>query len=85
MCLGVPGQILEKSENPLGMTMARVRFGGIVKEICLAFVPEAEIGDWVLVHVGFALSKIDEEEAARVFELLDEIVELDEPAVTSTA
>ena len=57
MCLGVPGQILEIREDPTGMHMARVSFGGIVKEVCLAYTPEAEVGDYVVVHVGFAISR----------------------------
>ena len=71
MCLGVPGEILDLTPDPLGMTMGRVRFGGITKEVCLAYVPEAQVGDYVLVHVGFALSKIDEEEARRTWALLE--------------
>ncbi len=65
------------------MRMAKVQFGGISKRICLEYVPEAEIGDYVLVHVGFALARIDEEEAKRVFEMLESIGgldELDDPA-----
>jgi len=71
MCLGVPGKIVRIDDDPLGMTMARVEFGGIEKDVCLAYVPEAQVGDYVLVHVGFALSRIDEDEAMRVFELLE--------------
>ena len=78
MCLGVPGKIVEIEPNPVGMTMGRVSFGGIVKEVCLAYTPEAEVGDYVVVHVGFAISRIDEQEAARVFEYLREIDELGE-------
>ena len=78
MCLGVPGQVLTIEESPVGMTMGRVSFGGITKEVCLAYTPEAEVGDYVVVHVGFAISKIDEVEANRVFELLREMDELGE-------
>ena len=78
MCLGVPGKITSITPNELGMTMGRVDFGGIVKEVCLAYTPEVEVGDYVLVHVGFALNKIDEEEAHRVFEFVKELGELDE-------
>ncbi len=60
------------------MRMAKVQFGGISKRICLEYVPEAEIGDYVLVHVGFALARIDEEEAKRVFEMLESIGGLEE-------
>jgi hydrogenase expression/formation protein HypC len=76
MCLGVPGQVLEIIESPVGMTMGKVSFGGVVKEICLAYLPETKVGDYVLVHVGFALSRIDEDEAAEVFRLVQEMGEL---------
>jgi hydrogenase expression/formation protein HypC len=76
MCLGVPGKVESKVENEMGMTMAKVNFGGITKDICLAYVPEAEVGDYVIVHVGFALSKISEEEARETFQLLKEMGEL---------
>jgi hydrogenase expression/formation protein HypC len=76
MCLAVPGRILSVAgEDPL-MRVGRVDFGGIVKEINLAFVPEARIGEYVLVHVGFALTVIDENEAVQVFEHLREMGEL---------
>jgi len=78
MCLGVPGRITSITPNELGMTMGRVDFGGIVKEVCLAYTPEVEVGDYVLVHVGFALNRIDEEEAHRVFEFVKGLGELDE-------
>ena len=78
MCLGVPGRIVEILEDPLGMTMGRVSFSGITKEVCLAYTPEVEVGDFVVVHVGFAISKIDEEEAKKVFEFLEEMGELGE-------
>jgi hydrogenase expression/formation protein HypC len=77
MCLGVPGKVVEMiAESPLGMPMARVSFGGIIKEACLAYVPEVQVGDYVIVHAGFALSVIDEEEAMEVFEMLREMQEL---------
>ena len=79
MCLGVPGKIVAvEADNDHGMTMGKVSFGGIRKEVCLAYVPEAQIGDYVLVHVGFALSKIDEDEAREVFRFLEEMGELAE-------
>jgi hydrogenase expression/formation protein HypC len=79
MCLGVPGKIVEfLEESPLGMQMAKVSFGGIVKEICLAYVPEAGVGDYVIVHAGFALNVIDEEEAMEVFQMLEEMEKLAE-------
>lgn len=83
MCLGIPGKVVEIiEENSLGMAMAKVSFGGIIKEICLAYVPEAGIGDYVIVHAGFALNRIDEAEAMEVFEMLrqmEELAELDVP------
>jgi hydrogenase expression/formation protein HypC len=79
MCLGVPGKVIEMiEESPLGMTMAKVSFGGIIKEACLAYVPEAQVGDYVIVHAGFALNVIDEEEAMEVFEMLRQMEELAE-------
>ncbi len=78
MCLGVPGQIVAITQENAWMRVGKVRFGGIVKEVNLAFVPEARVGDYVIVHVGFAISKIDEEEARRVFEYLEQIEELGE-------
>lgn len=76
MCLAVPGRILStEGDDPL-MRVGRVDFGGIVKQINLAYVPEATVGDYVLVHVGFAITVIDEAEADRVFEHLREIGEL---------
>jgi hydrogenase expression/formation protein HypC len=78
MCLGVPGRIVSLEPDPLGMTMGRVNFSGIIKQVCMAYVPDAEVGEYVVVHVGFAVSKIDEEEAAQVFEYLRGIGELDE-------
>jgi len=62
MCLGIPGRIIETNDNAL-MRMGKVDFGGIVREVCLAYVPEARVGDYVIVHVGFAISQLDEEEA----------------------
>ncbi len=78
MCLGVPGQVLSLEEDPLGMTMGEVSFAGIKKKVCLAYTPEVAVGDYVVVHVGFAISKIDEEEAQRVFAFLEEMGELGE-------
>ena len=75
MCLGIPGRVLSVSEGDL--RLAKVEFGGIVKEVCLAYVPEAGVGDFVIVHVGFAISRVDAAEAARVFSYLDEIEELE--------
>ena len=81
MCLGVPGKILETYESH-GLRMAKVQFGGIVRETCLQYVPEAEPGDYVVVHVGFAISKVDEDEAARTYRLLEEMGQLTELAAS---
>lgn len=78
MCLGVPGKIVSIMPDQAGLTMGKVSFGGILKEVCLAYVPEVQVGDYVIVHVGFAISRIDEEEAAQVFAYLREMNELDE-------
>ncbi len=77
MCLGIPGKITELFEKD-GLKMGKIDFGGVVRETCLAYVPEAQIGDYVIVHVGFALNIIDEEEAQKTLELLDEIGMLQE-------
>ena len=78
MCLGIPGKILAiEGEDPL-TRKGRVSFGGIVKAVNLAYTPEAEVGDYVIVHVGFAISRIDEDEAKQVFEYLKQIEELSE-------
>ena len=71
MCLGVPGRILDVQEGPL--RMGRVAFGPTVKEVSLACVPEAAPGEWVVVHAGLALERLDEAEARRVFESLAEL------------
>lgn len=73
MCLAVPGRILSIGDEDPIMRTGRVDFGGVVKRVNLAFVPEAATGDHVLVHVGFAITVIDEEEASRVFAHLREI------------
>ena len=79
MCLAVPGKIISINgdEGSLERT-GRVSFGGVIKEVNLAYVPEAQIGDFVIVHVGFALSVVDALEASRVFEYLEEMGELGE-------
>jgi len=75
MCLAIPGKIL--SDDDLGFARTgRVQFGGIVREVRLDFVPEAAAGDYVLVHVGFAITKIDEQEAQRTYQALEELGQL---------
>lgn len=80
MCLGVPGKIIQiGAPSPVGMAMGKVNFGGIVKDVCLAYVmPEARVGDYVIVHAGFALNTLDEAEAMEVFALLNQMGELQE-------
>lgn len=73
MCLAIPGQIVEIADDALGVPTGRVRYGGVVKDVCFSLLPDARLGDWVLVHVGFAISRIDEVEARRVFDLLAEM------------
>lgn len=77
MCLAIPGKILEISEID-NVRMAKAIFGGIVKQICLQYTPEAQLGDYVLVHVGFALNKVNEAEAERTYKALEDLQQLDE-------
>jgi hydrogenase expression/formation protein HypC len=77
MCLAIPGKIVEFHENH-GVRMSKVDFGGITREACLEYIPDAKLGDYVLVHVGFAISKVDEEEAARTYKYLEEMDQLEE-------
>ncbi len=76
MCLAIPGKIIEIYEAD-GLRMARLDFGGIIKEICLAYVPEAEVGEYALIHVGFAISLMDEEEAQETLKLIKEVAEFE--------
>lgn len=78
MCLGIPGRIVEIYDDT-GLPMGVVDFGGVRRDVCLAYVAdEVEVGDYAVVHVGFAISRVDEEEARRTFEVLKEMSELDE-------
>jgi hydrogenase expression/formation protein HypC len=78
MCLGIPGRIVEVHDDH-GLAMGTVDFGGVRREVCLAYVAdEIELGDYAIVHVGFAISKVDEAEAKRTFEVLKEMSQLDE-------
>jgi hydrogenase expression/formation protein HypC len=77
MCLGIPGKLLDAYDTN-GLRMGKVQFGGIVREACLAYIPEANAGDYVVVHVGFAISRVDEEEALRTYELLEDMGQLAE-------
>lgn len=87
MCLAIPGKVLEQFEAR-GLRMGKIQFGGIVREASLEYTPDAQVGDYVLVHVGFAISKVDAEEAARTYKLLeemDQLSELDAPDVDEAA
>jgi hydrogenase expression/formation protein HypC len=78
MCLAIPGKLIEISEDPYGVRMGRANFGGIVKQVCLQYTPDVQAGDYVLVHVGFALGKVDEAEAERTYQALKDLEQLDD-------
>jgi hydrogenase expression/formation protein HypC len=78
MCLAIPGRIESISGTDFLLRMGKVNFGGIVKEASLAYLPEARVGDYVIVHVGFALSRVDEDEARKIFDYLKGMEELTE-------
>jgi hydrogenase expression/formation protein HypC len=77
MCLGIPGKIIEIYETQ-GLKMGKVDFGGVVREACLEYVPSAEVGDYTIIHVGFAISQLSAEEAQKTIETLREIAGLGE-------
>ena len=77
MCLGIPGKVVELLPDS-ELLMGKVDFGGVAREVCLAYVPDAEVGEYVIVHVGFALSKLDEAEAKRLYALLAELAALED-------
>ncbi len=78
MCLAIPGKIVTITGDDAFSRMGKVDFGGVMKEVSLAYTPEAQVGDYVIVHVGFAISTLDEEEAHRVFEYLRQMEDLTE-------
>ena len=78
MCLAIPGKIESITGDDPITRMGRVNFGGVIKEASLAYVPEAQVGEYVIVHAGFALSNVDEEEAQKVFAYMKQMEELDE-------
>jgi len=83
MCLAIPGKVVETYDQG-GLRMAKVQFGGITREACLEYLPETQTGEYVLVHVGFAISRVDEQEAERTYQALielDQLNELDSPVV----
>lgn len=77
MCLGIPGKINSIYESD-GLRMGKIDFGGVQREACLDYVPEAEVGDYVVVHVGFAISRLSEEEAQETLSLIREIMDIEE-------
>jgi hydrogenase expression/formation protein HypC len=77
MCLGVPGKIVEIYEAN-GLKMGKIDFGGVMREACLEYVPDAQIGDYTVIHVGFAISQLSEEEAQETLALLREIANVEE-------
>lgn len=83
MCLGIPGKVI-KTFREHDVLMGKVDFSGVIKQVCLEHVPNVQIGQYVLVHVGFALSSIDEAEAVRVFDFLKSMDQLDELATPPT-
>jgi hydrogenase expression/formation protein HypC len=78
MCLAIPGQVLSMTGDEPLARMGKVSFGGVIKEVSLAYLPEVAVGDYVIVHVGFAIGRLDEEEAQQVFEYLKQMDELTE-------
>lgn len=81
MCLAIPGKVLEV-QNVDNVKMGKANFGGIVKQVCLQYTPEVQPGDYVLVHVGFALNKVDEAEAEKTYKALKDLGQLDELGAT---
>jgi len=79
MCLGIPGKITEIYEKD-SLKMGKLDFGGVFKEVCLAYVPEAKVGDYALIHVGFAISLMDEDEAIETLKLIKEVADFSEEA-----
>lgn len=77
MCLGIPGKLIEVRDTDF-LRLGTVDFGGVTREVCLSYVPEAEVGDYVIVHVGFAINKLDENEALATLELLRQIGDIEE-------
>jgi hydrogenase expression/formation protein HypC len=78
MCLGVPGKITEIYEKN-GLQMGRIDFGaGVIRETCLAYIPEAKVGDWTIIHVGFALNLLSEQEAQETLELLRQVASIED-------
>ena len=81
MCLGIPGRVTEIRDEA-GLAMGKVDFGGVRKDACLAYLPEVQLGDYVIIHVGFAISKVDEDEALKTLQILDEMGVMDPELMT---
>ncbi len=81
MCLGIPGKVTEIRDEA-GLAMGKVDFGGVRKDACLAYLPEVQVGDYVIIHVGFAISRVDEEEALKTLEILGEMGVLEPELMT---
>jgi len=79
MCLGVPGKVVSTETNALGVLMGKVSFGGVLREVCLSFVPEVVPGQYVIVHAGFAISQLDEAEAQETLAILRELALAEPP------
>jgi hydrogenase expression/formation protein HypC len=77
MCLGIPGKITSIYEQE-GLRLGKIDFGGVQREACLDYVPEAEVGDYVIVHVGFAISRLSEEEAQETLDLIREVMDIED-------
>jgi hydrogenase expression/formation protein HypC len=82
MCLAIPGKVIELYETN-GMKMARVDFGGVIKEACMEYLPEVKLGDYTIIHVGFGLSILDEKEALETMELLKQIEEMGDDGIAA--
>lgn len=78
MCLAVPGKIVSIDESNAELKMAKVNFGGVIKDICIQWLPDVKVGDYVLAHVGFALNKIDQKDAEETIEILKQMGDLGE-------
>ncbi len=78
MCLGIPGEVISIDESDVSLRMAKVKFGGVIKDVSLALTPEAKVGDYVIVHAGVAISVVDEAEVERI---MNEISNFNEPGV----
>ena len=79
MCLAVPGKIVSIDESNKDLKMAKVNFGGVMKDICIQWLPDVQIGEYVLAHVGFALNKIDQKDAEETIEILKQMGDLQDP------